>query len=376
MKSEFLKRFLRNDYANAINYGGDGRYFYRIDPTTNASTVDVVDSTLCTAANYLGSGSWTVNPIIASISLAAGKTYRCMTYDPDREEIVAFSTDNTRAAVIDANPSSGTFNTLLTTLTTPYSGSANTQALMYNPLKKYYFMGDGSTVRCWSRTKNIDLSTLPIFNNQCMWFWFNPHTGDLHSSNTNIFFLTIRDVGEIGNPKLKLIGGGPNNNFAPSYNLNRKSIVFCHPRAIQVNISAMMYPNIGDDTFTDFTSLSTLAVTTNRLMSGNRISSKQNKLFYSTTGLVIGFVDISNPRAISSITTHTRTAISSETSAARLCLNGAEDVLAVEPTGGTPQHMHIYDAVNNSYVGYVSFGKTGINDNTYTSPLICNRWLN
>lgn len=148
----------------------------------------MVDSTLCTAANYLGAGTWTSNPIIASVSLAAGKTYRAMAYDPVLKEVCIHSTDNTRAAIIDADPSSGTFNTLKTTLTTPYSGAATTGALIYNPFKQYYFVGTGSGLHLWDRVKNTNLLTYPILNNQSMWFWFNPHTGDLLASNTNTFF--------------------------------------------------------------------------------------------------------------------------------------------------------------------------------------------
>ena len=370
------RNLFRNNFANTINFGGDGRYFYRIDPTTNASTIDVVDSTLCTAANYLGAGSWTSNPIIASISLAAGKTYRAMAYDPDLEEVAVISTDNTRIAIIDAKPSSGTFNTLLTTLTTTLSGDSTSQAIIYNPFKHYYFLGGGTQIKCWDRSKNVVIATFPIMQNQNMWFWMNPHTRDLITSNTNVYFLIIRDIGVVGKPILKCIGGGLNNTVIPSFHLNYNDLIFGTQRANNAFVSAMRYPNIMSYLESDYTILSSIGVTTNRPMSGNRISTKQNKLFYSTTGLVTGFVDISNPRAVASITTHTRTAISSETSAARLCLNGAEDVLAIEPTGGTPQHMHVYDAVNNSYVGYISFGKTGVNDNAYTSPLICNRWLN
>lgn len=141
----------------------------------------------------------------------------------------------------------------------------------------------------------------------------------LHQIQTH-FFLGLRDIGEIGKPLLKVISGGPNNIFIPSFDIDRKSLMFACQRPTQLNISAMYYPDITNLTFNDFEILSTLSVTANRPMSGNRISSKQKKLFYSTTGLVTGFVNISNPRAITSITTHTRTAIGSETSASRLCL--------------------------------------------------------
>ncbi|HRH55019.1 MAG TPA: hypothetical protein PLN38_16935 [Chitinophagales bacterium] len=366
----------RNNFGNAINFGGDGRYFYRIDPTTNASTIDVVDSTLCTSGNYLGSGSWTSNPIIASISLAAGKTYRAMAYNPDREEIAVLSTDATRIAIIDAKPSSGTFNTLLSTLTTTLSGSVG-QAIIYNPFKKYFFIGYGGALTTYSTVQNKVIADFPLTNNQHMWFYMNPHTGDFISGNTNSYILIIRDIGKVGNPVFKCIGGGPNNPMLPFFSLKENRIFFGTPRSTAANLNAMVYPNFLDTLNNDYTSLSTIvASAAMRFMSGNPVSTKQNKLFYSTNGLVTGFVNITNPRAIASITTHTRTAISSETTAARYCLNGNEDVLAIEPMGGTPQHMHVYDAVNNSYVGYVSFGKTGVNDQTYTSPLICNRWLN
>lgn len=358
-----------------VNFGGNGRYFYRIDPTTNASTVDVVDSTLCTAANYISAGSWTVNPIVATITLTAGKTYRAMAYNPDLEEVCAFSTDGTTVGVIDAKPSSGTFNTLLATLTISPSFGTGLQCALYSVHKKYFFVGTGLTLICWERTRNAALTSFPILSNQNMWFHINPHTGDILTCNTNPFLLIVRDIGEIGAPVLKNVAG--NNNIPnPGFSLNHSDLIFGAGHNTQLNLYAQKYPDIRNFTENDFTALSGLSVTAMRVTSGNRVSTKQNKLFYSTTGLVTGFVNITNPRAIISITTHTRTAVSSETSASRLCLNGDETVLAIEPLGGTPQHMHIYDAVNNTYVGYVIFGKTGINDSTYTSPLICNRWLN
>lgn len=130
MQSERYTQTSKSKTALPLNYGGDGRYYYVLCGGTSPAKVCVIDTTLVTAANYLGGGAWTSNPEIAVITLSAGTCY-AINYIPTTKEVWVACVTNTK--VIDANPNSGTFNTEIATFTILGSGvGASTMAMAWD----------------------------------------------------------------------------------------------------------------------------------------------------------------------------------------------------------------------------------------------------
>lgn len=87
---------------------GQGRYFY----IALGDRAICIDRNLCTAANYAGSGSWTVNPIVATITFGVTNV-NSMLYIDRSQQMWFFRSGTNTVYVVDANPSSATFNQLL-----------------------------------------------------------------------------------------------------------------------------------------------------------------------------------------------------------------------------------------------------------------------
>lgn len=144
MQSEKHPLVNKSKYRLPVNYGGDGRYLYVLCQGTSPAKVCVIDSTLITAANYLGGGLWTVNPEIAVITLSAGTCY-ALNYVPTTQEVWIACTTNTK--VIDANPNSGTFNTEIATFTTMGGGvGASTMAMAWDAWNQTLIVNANQTV--------------------------------------------------------------------------------------------------------------------------------------------------------------------------------------------------------------------------------------
>jgi len=97
----------RGSLNNGIK--GIGSHFYITDTGAN---VCCVDKSLLTAANYVGAGVWTVNPVVASIPIALG--YGGVVFI-DRSNTIWVFTGTSSVQIIDANPESPTFNTIIAT---------------------------------------------------------------------------------------------------------------------------------------------------------------------------------------------------------------------------------------------------------------------
>lgn len=113
MQEGFAAKNKVSDRGTSINLGGDGRYVYFAGLVGAAWRVFCYDATLLTAANYAGAGTWTVNPLIATINLA--NTNRSLIYIPSRLEVWAIS--DSVVERINANPTAGGFNTLIGSFT-------------------------------------------------------------------------------------------------------------------------------------------------------------------------------------------------------------------------------------------------------------------
>jgi hypothetical protein len=96
--------------GHSIDWGGDGRYMYVLRYTATNRTVLVFDMNLLAASNYAGAGTWTVNPIIATINVT-GTTGADLCYIARSKQIIVTGSSN--CVRIDADPASATFNTNL-----------------------------------------------------------------------------------------------------------------------------------------------------------------------------------------------------------------------------------------------------------------------
>jgi hypothetical protein len=101
------------DRGLSIDLGGNGRYVYIICTISTVQRVVCYDSTLLTAANYAGAGTWTVNPFVSQINTTQGPT--TLVYVPTRKEVWAISPS--RVERINADPSSASFNTIVGSFT-------------------------------------------------------------------------------------------------------------------------------------------------------------------------------------------------------------------------------------------------------------------
>jgi hypothetical protein len=95
--------------GTSINYGGDGRYIYVLCP--RARTVSVYDTN-----PDIGTISGVARTGFTSIALNASNTYTSIVYRSVGLQVWVFS--NADVKIIDANPASGTFNTVIETITT------------------------------------------------------------------------------------------------------------------------------------------------------------------------------------------------------------------------------------------------------------------
>ncbi len=112
MEPGFPKRGLITDRGFSADIGGDYRYKYDLCP--RARTVVVTDTAL-------DIGTFTPLSVassarVATINLTAGFFYHSIIYRSAAKQVYVFGTQNVH--VIDANPDSGTFNTIVNTINT------------------------------------------------------------------------------------------------------------------------------------------------------------------------------------------------------------------------------------------------------------------
>lgn len=133
----FKKRI--TDRPNSINYGDD--YRYRYDLCMVARTVVVTDT--AEDVGTITPQSIASTSRVATINLTAGFFYHSMLYRPIGKQVWVFGTQH--VIVIDANPQSATFNTIINTITTTAFNTAN-QAVFYSPVKDLFFFGGATAI--------------------------------------------------------------------------------------------------------------------------------------------------------------------------------------------------------------------------------------
>jgi hypothetical protein len=109
MQEGFPYKLKITNRGTSINYGGDGRYMYVLCPKSR--TVSVYDT-----INDVGTISGVARTSYTSIALTLANSYHSIVYRSVALQVWAFSTADVK--IIDANPASGTFNTVIETITT------------------------------------------------------------------------------------------------------------------------------------------------------------------------------------------------------------------------------------------------------------------
>jgi len=122
MQSGFPFKKKIEDRGYTPDYGGDGRYVYALC-SGGGFCVVVIDSDLLDADNWLGDSQWIVNPVIDTIELPLTQSYRAILYVSRRKELWCLN-HNQQIAIIDCDPESASFHTVIRTQASPFTGVA------------------------------------------------------------------------------------------------------------------------------------------------------------------------------------------------------------------------------------------------------------
>lgn len=152
--------------GNSVNFGGDGRYRYDLCP--RARTVVVTDMALDV-------GTFTPLSVasssrVATINLTAGNLYHNICYRSVTQEVWVFG--QTNVIVIDANPNSAAFNTIINTITSTRFGIST--AVVYSEAFDM-FVTSGAKVLpnnslSFADLPLIDNTVNPYYTSQCVYF--------------------------------------------------------------------------------------------------------------------------------------------------------------------------------------------------------------
>lgn len=347
---ESVRSFIKK--GNKVNqthlWGDAGDYFFVL--CTGSNEVTVINKNNCTAGNYLGAGSWTVNPVHATISLTAA-TWGAIVYCPLYNIIACFAT--ARCIIIDADPTSASFATILTNNT--YSTTTVLGGAAWSPFMNTFILR-GNVLYTYDHIKNILTSfttrrlTQESLSGVVGCLIADPVRNEMHASYANnvnngkLVFCPVM-------PKVKTINGAQYL-YLPSY-ITDNNLSFASSSAN--NTSTSVVETINEDTREI---LSSVAITGVNIANVIPYSYSQKKLFVTNPAtLITYFIDASNPYALGTPTSHTRTGVGTENKGWTSILSGDGTVLLVYPGGtGALTHVHVYDAVSNSYVGYINTG--------------------
>lgn len=136
METSFKYNKFKRPYSQQVPYadrGGNGRYRYDLCPQARTVVVtDLNDDVGTFTALSIASTSR-----VATINLTAGVNYHNIVFRSITQEVWVFG--NTNTVVINADPSSGTFNTILRTITVGISGENG--IVYYNPTNDLFHRG-------------------------------------------------------------------------------------------------------------------------------------------------------------------------------------------------------------------------------------------
>jgi hypothetical protein len=111
-----------------------------------------------TAANYLGSGNWTVSPFVTSITIGGVVAVPVCVYVPSLLEIWVFRRNEVQR--INANPNSVGFNTTITTFAVPFGDAISSYYNSYDDTVVVLSSNLSRVVNC----KTFAISTIPLYD--------------------------------------------------------------------------------------------------------------------------------------------------------------------------------------------------------------------
>lgn len=345
--------FFKNYNPRIYRYprGGNGRYLYRSSSAAE-TVIRVIDLSLVTAGNYVGAGVWTTDPqsqITGLNSLGATS----LAYNPDRMEIYRGRSGTGAFEIIDANPSSGTFNTRIATGTNSLGSHG---FCVYHQPTRLILIHSNSTIYFFNSATNTVIKSFSV-TETVSFIQVSPFNGDIILLFVNGYKI-IRVTGfRNGAPILKGIDGGKIDFQLLGFLKNRPDLVYGDSISTNNVISVFKYPNLFDASFDNFEILSSVSQSHSSATTNGSypVNNKTNRGF-ACNGLVTYTYDLSNPLAISSVTSHTRTAVGTESITTAMLVSEEYGVLALF-ANNTGNCVHFYDisAGSLTYIGYVNY---------------------
>lgn len=344
---------LRNKILNrgySIDWGGDGRYMYVLR-YNNPRQVSVFDMSLLTAANYAGAGSWTVNPLITTITLT-GTTAADLCFISKSKEIIVTGSNN--CVRIDANPNSGTFNTNLGLYGVNVGFGSN---CVYDPISNAVFQPASGFKKLLAGANGITGGGF-IATNDTGWNTFatamlvDHYNGIIHGTSNgrgnSIYscadILNLDKFVQIAQWNLSTNSGGcgvsDNYWYTVDNGLIRVYTKEIYPKFVAVISAIGFQPRM-------------------------HFNAEYNYLVSFTTSTAVNNISIINNRSLNVAATLSKgTILNGETNNAR-----AISYRNVLVTNSNLPHFHVFDLATLSYVGYYDFvtGNTRIANNILTT---------
>jgi hypothetical protein len=323
------------DRGTAFGYPGNGRYFYVLAMTNSPRAVLCLDSQLLTAANYLGSGVWSVNPIIADITVTGDP--RALVFIPKLQEIWVVKQGSNAIDKIDANPDSATFNTILSSSSLTLSSGIHSAAI--DVVNNVLFVGRGNQIFALvlDQQMNILLSQSTPSPSRCRSIKYD--------YNTRRTYISDETAGTHIND-----GARSNKSFSIMF-LNAAHSGVAHTDTQYVYYQDNNVLRIANPVTLDLITSVSMSVrfcrmatseAYNRVISGSYFSN--NISFLERESLTFG-----GSVAKGAI-------LSGEIGNISICVK--DNIAVAIPVGALCQHVHVYNVENKTWIGYVNIGKT------------------
>jgi hypothetical protein len=322
-----------------------GRYFYVLAFTNSPRAVLCIDSTLLTAANYAGAGVWTVSPIVADITISDNPT--TLVYRADLQQVWVVGHNATFRPFItriDANPNSGTFNTILTTETST-TASAVGASSVFDYVNNTLFIGDSSNgLNLWrfnpdGSTKIVERGSIlpnPVFS------VFDLGSSQVFTSDISqgVFFFDVsKSLTDVLMCRKGVINNAVGGIYVDSqyvyvsfYTAGQMRVFDKSTLNLTTSISLSNIRNCKFDTNHNY----------NRIITGSYFS---NSISFLEVNTLISGGNLAKGATINS-------------ESGTISISNIGDVAVAVPVGGTCQHVHVFNTAAKSWIGYLPLGKT------------------
>lgn len=327
-----------------------GRYYYR-QQSSATTTIQVIDLSLITSGNYAGAGAWTSSPF-SNITGMSSRGGASLIVNTRQMKLFRGQAGGSETYVIDINPYSGSFHTA-SLLSGGMSGATAQESGAYVHSHDIMFVLQGTKLYAWKYPENKMLGYMDVPNVTNTYMFYDCSTEILYVSGTNGFhvFKILKPYN--GEPIIRSAGG---RNTFTAYGTIGDYLIASTGGAIQTILS----PDVSNpDLFyqSHFSKILASVSQTHQPVGRGGMIHKKSKTLYVSNGLTTYSYDASNPLAITSKTSDTRTAIGSETTTVFSDVNELYNILLVFGNSATAP-VHFYDISNGglTYIGYYTYG--------------------